>query len=367
MEPPAFPTSEADLAEWSVYADYLQTRGDPRGELIAHDLALDATPDPDALHAFHTLAEPLCAQRGTTKIGWCLGHARTLAMRLSPHRASTDTMHDLLREPALACLESIAIIYEPGTSHAWRRALAVLPPTCKRLDVRFLADWSFLAAEEVLAIAPPTVDTLGLSTRREPPAVITLDPAPKTSFALNVHVTRLISDRFAVLDLIDAPLTREVSEAVVAALRATRVTEVRTAERLSAPRCRVGAPDDAGVIGERTFARVPPWSLELLQERHGLVGARAQLARSMPEHYLLRATQAAIRVAPFLGAGHLAHQRGRWTLHDRDDTQFTVEPLWDTNELRNGSVFTIRSSRSYERIACTLVTRDLDARLREWR
>ncbi len=39
MDAPAFPTSEADLADWSVYADFLQTRGDPRGELIAREMS----------------------------------------------------------------------------------------------------------------------------------------------------------------------------------------------------------------------------------------------------------------------------------------------------------------------------------------
>ncbi len=35
MDEPPFPHDEADLDAWSVYADWLLTRGDPRGEQLA--------------------------------------------------------------------------------------------------------------------------------------------------------------------------------------------------------------------------------------------------------------------------------------------------------------------------------------------
>jgi uncharacterized protein (TIGR02996 family) len=53
--PGRLPTNASELDEWSVYADYLQTRGDPRGELIAYELALPEVPEPPALRAFHAL------------------------------------------------------------------------------------------------------------------------------------------------------------------------------------------------------------------------------------------------------------------------------------------------------------------------
>ena len=42
--PAHLPTREADLADWSVYADQLLAEGHPLGELIALDLSLPADP-----------------------------------------------------------------------------------------------------------------------------------------------------------------------------------------------------------------------------------------------------------------------------------------------------------------------------------
>ena len=42
--PDHLPRCEADLDEWSVYADALLVSGDPLGEWIARDLALSPAP-----------------------------------------------------------------------------------------------------------------------------------------------------------------------------------------------------------------------------------------------------------------------------------------------------------------------------------
>jgi hypothetical protein len=60
MEAPArLPQTEDDLADWAVYADWLQTRGDSRGDALAAELALPAAPEREQLAAFHAAVRRL--------------------------------------------------------------------------------------------------------------------------------------------------------------------------------------------------------------------------------------------------------------------------------------------------------------------
>lgn len=77
MDRPArLPIAAEDFDEWSVYADWLQACGDPRGEPIALELAMPEAPDPDQLAAFHACA-PTAPGYGV-EVTFALGYVHTL-------------------------------------------------------------------------------------------------------------------------------------------------------------------------------------------------------------------------------------------------------------------------------------------------
>ena len=80
-QPARLPATAEDLDAWAVYADHLMTIADPRGELIALELALPAECTRAQVADLHALAAPRCRLGGKTPIGWCLGHARTLFVK----------------------------------------------------------------------------------------------------------------------------------------------------------------------------------------------------------------------------------------------------------------------------------------------
>jgi hypothetical protein len=131
-QPAHLPKTIDDLVEWSVYADYLQTRNDRRGLMIARDLA--GTPMQQRTE-------------GGPTVTWCMGHVKALFLRRIPrygfgrhaHDPDEGTLanaRDLMKRPVGRLVEEIELDF--GTSYLerpWRRFLAAIPPTCTRVGV----------------------------------------------------------------------------------------------------------------------------------------------------------------------------------------------------------------------------------------
>lgn len=134
-EPPPFPTRGADLGAWWAYADRIMSAAPRLGALIAGELALPAAPDRAQLRAFHQAARPRCAAR-QSYVGWCLGHARSLALfgrdrSMLPSAGALANAYDFVRRPVGARLESFCSAYRfPVNRTCWRRLWSVLPSTC---------------------------------------------------------------------------------------------------------------------------------------------------------------------------------------------------------------------------------------------
>jgi hypothetical protein len=166
VDVPAFPATEADLAEWAVYADWLLMRGDQRGELITYELSLPAVVTREQRAEFHTHAQRVCRQRDRVKLGFCLGHIRTidvLRMRVKmggddgPDRGTLANVTDLLAGDA-ARVECLALAWWPGKHpHHIRRLLAALPKSCRRLELHPLANFSVDAVEWLQGTVPAHV------------------------------------------------------------------------------------------------------------------------------------------------------------------------------------------------------------------
>ncbi|HWO22559.1 MAG TPA: hypothetical protein VNO30_27560 [Kofleriaceae bacterium] len=169
MDRPArLPITQDELDEWSVYADWLQSRGDPRGERIALELALPAAPAPAALAAFQA--------RGATAVPAGEGIVPTLALgyiqALTVARASgtytveaeaLERARALLVTEAGALVEEVDFAFDPGKHlRAAGALLAALPPTCRRLGLDLCGPISDDAAAELAAHLPPHVRELAL-------------------------------------------------------------------------------------------------------------------------------------------------------------------------------------------------------------
>ena len=148
MKPPdRLPTSVKDLDEWSVYADFLQTRGDSRGERIAYELALPVEPESAALRVFHTLVRDAGRFPVGVQVAISLGHVRALVLRASPgprlsHRVygpldgTLAWVRDFFLDPKAALIEELRFVYVPGEHVSqWKRLFAALPDRCSRVGV----------------------------------------------------------------------------------------------------------------------------------------------------------------------------------------------------------------------------------------
>lgn len=365
MEPPAtFPADEADLAEWAVYADDLLTRGDPRGELLAHELALPAAPEREAVAAFQALASRFCRQGGHAPIGWCLGHARTLTIVgwqprfKGPAAVDAGTLanvHQLLLRPIGARLEQLGCVYTPREEpKAWRRVFSALPATCRRVSVTPIGEWSESDVDELVAWLPATVDELAIMLPR---------------VATRAHVARFVTDRFAVIELEQVRPDSVLEPQVAAAFAATRTLRLRVdqldlARRIASDRCRVGSLSAAGLVTSRGIGILEPWSLLELQGRYGLVPVRAQRARLLPEDHALW-----IDVHGHVGCGSLHGappdlvRRGtRWTIRPSDHLRVwrsgqLIEAITELHHDDQLSLQQLESdwARGRSRVDCTFV------------
>jgi len=316
--PEHLPRTEADLEDWSVYADYLQTRDDPRGEAIALDVALPVGPTPEQLATFHLAMRPFVRRREESPVAWCVAHARTLSISKGIPKLLDEAI-EFLAAPASRLLEQLNLAFSPSIDLARvDRLFAALPPTCRRVVLEPI-DPARTAPDDLVARLPPHIREIA----------VTNDPlyryAPE-------FVLRLISDRFDVVDLSRLACSREHFDLIAARTGETRSVTVRVQSHVRANiyrRCVLGRPHDAAVVDrtENIATVVPRWSWLRLQDRFGTLGVRTQLARAFTERH-----------------GELVRRGDTWTIHD--------QPIADGDRipLRNAIV--------------VLIAHDIDARAR---
>ncbi len=359
-QPARLPATEAELAAWSVYADHLMTLGDPRGEAMALELALPAEVPRPALARWHALAKPRYGRGGATPIGWCLGHARTLAIpgaapilghrHVGPTLGALAHAADVLARPQGRLVEELAIEYEPGEhGAAWRRLFAALPRTCTRVVLGMPASAHTAELAELVALLPAHVRALALARRLGPRGSNTLVP---------------VTARFDLVDLSRAFLDARQLEALLTRLEVTPGVRVRVANLgaalLGAPRCTLGAPGDAAIIdvAARQAIALPRWTLLALQHRYGHVPVRTQLAGGLGEGYTLLRTALGFVVEH---GSALLRWGPRWTLAGRHGARLGGRALGEDEiaEVPDGAWLTVMDS------ALLLFTADADARSRE--
>lgn len=315
MTPPRFPSEEADLDAWAVYSDELQMQGDPRGALIAADLAL--TGDEAQLREFRRLSGQLCrlpGQRfswlGPLAVEWNLAHARTLVHTQvqRPHPSPVDGLlraERFLRSEWGRTVKALRVEWlELAQLHStqWRALVGSLPPGCRRLElaVRDLTPGAF---------SPSMLTQLG--------------PVRELSLLfLGMHPELFVSDALDELDLRFLRLNEAALDRVFKALAQTTRVVVRLGNlevpRTSLPTERVlfGHPDDAVLHGLNhpgclLLQRTP---VQELQRRRGYLGARAQLNRWPRERWGLLAGRNSVTATAYRGSHFSRHGGARWTL-----------------------------------------------------
>jgi len=350
--PARFPRDDAELADWSVYADQLLSEGDPLGELIAQDLATPARPSEDELKRFAVMTQRCWRARKTLDAGWALGLVRELSAWGTGRLRITGTtpiddgtlarLHDLFRSPALARLERIEIAtWWEGKPPLLRRALAALPASCAAV---WITGRALDRPETMLDLLPAHVTRLAVLTR------------------LLDNAARLVDDRFEEIELVRIEARHlPLFERALAATSRVRVV-VRQAEQALPERAALR--DGPGLI--QTKLRRAVWlgepSLCALQRHFGVVPIRAQLARALPEQYWLSAHQGLIVAGADYGST-LMRRGDAWTLRGEGGLDpFPISlrgallPPGQVAALHDGDVVTIDG---VEAIFCA---RDLAAR-----
>lgn len=283
-----------------MYADHLLTRGDPKGERLARELAVPATPTPEQLAAFRATAPRRGVQpHAAVALAWCLDHVRTLALRPerspvmsrrwhvnAPSAGALASTHDLLRAPTLARLEELQLPLPARLDTDVRKLFGRLPPSCSRISLWWSAPTPAML-DDLVAMLPPHVRDLRLS-------------------GLQVgDVAHLATLRFDRIELPGAP--PEDVLALWPILDAQPHLELvvhRIHARFHA-RSRLGDAADAGLVdlqdrpGRHLAANpsrliavdgplahvIPRRSLLELQDRFGVIPARAQVTRALPQHH----------------------------------------------------------------------------------
>ncbi len=297
---------EADLDSvepFLVYADWLQARGDPRGELAAlqHRLATSPT---DELREEEgrllsaraaALLGPLADCPQIARLGWRLGFVERACLFVdrSPDYDEPTLMRTFLAHPACRFLRELVL--------------------CDR-DLRLDS-----LADALLRAPPrPTVTRLQLGAPEKPPRV-------HVSSALLARFPRLVELRLFALPLALEPLEHASLARLVLGAEATRAHVATLAgSKLPALRELVFAQEgpswrepDAGFLEELAAARFP--RLERLAVRFSHRGPPAGALRPLLAAPLVRALKELELAAPFEGdlvalLGQEAHALSHLTL-----------------------------------------------------
>ncbi len=302
------PRSAAELDAWGVFADLLIERGDRLGNHLALELALPAVPVAEQLASFQKSAAKVCRTPPLFCASWVLGHVHSLSLTpdLSKPMPQLEgdalpALGELLRLPALAVLEQLTFsASRTSIGRRWQDALAALPPSCRRFELqanRFTAR----DAAKMLERIPSQIEVLRVL------------PMYGTDPSL------LVSDQFEWVDLRKVLINPGLARSLGSALASTSRVKVRVGSMTDrswlteVDRVVVGDDGDAALIaaddrGPLTlFERT---ALEPLQQRHGVVPVRAQLARSLKESYRLGRTLDP--ATTWAGDGMLIRDEGQW-------------------------------------------------------
>lgn len=363
MDTPALPRTAADLSEWSVFADHLLTIGDPRGEALALELAMSATPTAEELAAFHAKCPRLPAPDAKLQFGYQLGHVVALAIApapahkmahvlpyQTPEQGALARAQDLLSTPTFARLAELQLPFSTLTPEL-ARLLRRLPATCSRLVLTF-GHSTVELAEPLLAAIPPQVETVMLV--RCTPAVAQCFFTGRFAMIELERVAQL--ELAAVLDRAPATQAR-VSYAYAWLHPRTRLGEHASAgfvEPVESPVYDVLARAAGQASVEEPIARVVPRRTLLdLQARFGVIPIRSQLARTLPDHQYVVFGNAPAGV-------ELLHANERWTIRSTEPfavDEVVVEPK-TVAELADGARVMLGNQ------TLEFVTRDLEARFR---
>lgn len=330
METPALPRTLGELDAWRVYADALLERGDRLGRLLSVDLNLSAAPSVEQLRAFQHLAVRRCRNRTFAGAEWILGFARTIFVRpdlrvrkLSRSRPLSWAVSEALAAAAELVLtepyqrvEALSLgLGRASLGRMYDRLMSRLPPSCTRLEL----ETAPVAPEELRAVAPALpqrFDTLRLTSFDE--SVLERLGAKVTTLELAVALGEHEARR----------LESVAPECTVIASGATAEAARRLGSRL-----RLGRPGDAVLFDLESGAAcaVNRVRVDLLQRTFGILGAQAQLARTIPETWSLLPLPRAgvgLEAVPFRDTADLMrHAEGRWTVSTtlNPNTRITVD------------------------------------------
>ena len=313
--PPRLPSKEADLSEWSVYADYLIERGEPRGELVAREIATSELPTVEELAAIRALATTLCPrERPSTWTLWTLGHADRLMI---PYGMSARALVDAA--PALRAAETtttttLAVVYRASVPTAmWRTLFARMPRGCARVEVSPMDESTNAAQlERFVACLPNTVRELALS-----------------HFAPGALAV-LATDRFDLVELtgwIDDPRAREEATAALAQTSRMRLRTWTEPQRSPPhPRLELGRPGDGIVELTQRRVALPRWTVADLDAIYGYLPIRTRLAGVYPELHGFPRGKGRILRERKLAEGVIARTPAGWQLGRADGSAIALEP-----------------------------------------
>jgi hypothetical protein len=306
MRPARLPQSEEELPAWRVYADALLAAGDPLGQLLALELALPATANALELRQFHLVTRRRCRASRFLAVGWCLGHARTVAVvpeegrrfvRSLERQLTVERLVELgnfLAKPAAQLVESLEVRLTPQLIGPFLKAVKHAPPTCTQLVLELWDVWGASAVERLISRLPPQIDRIALDAGS--------DDA--------IHFT---GPRFKELDL---RRLRYSPDALP--LQHTRVLtwDLGLVRAGASP----GLPGDAALLDLdlEELTLFPRPRLYAMQKRKGVISVLGQLRRSVPELHPVRGFQARGYAIP----AFMRFVGGTWRVRADDEIVF---------------------------------------------
>lgn len=207
----------AELDAWRVFADVLLSSGDPLGDLLALDLALGASPEPEALRAFQQTCLRHCRASAALSVGWCLGFVRTVAVvqkqfnRFLPNYAFTETARRLVQLFHQPQWQRVEVVFLGRlTMHSLdlretRSLIEALPPSVRAVHV-------VPENEQVLAgLRAVLPQRMRLGPSPTPSEDATLVAADRRAIRLPRTPVHLLQRRFGFVSA-TAQVTRSLSE-----------------------------------------------------------------------------------------------------------------------------------------------------------
>jgi uncharacterized protein (TIGR02996 family) len=236
--PARLPATPDDLAEWTVYADWLQGEGDPRGEVIAHALAGSAA---GVIHD-HAGIDVV------TRLGFI--HS-VVVPRHTSYSVASDELHrtaSLVGSDDAVLLEELEVPLEPEWVEDMQRVFAALPVTCRRVAIDLCNPISDGAAGALLDALPGHVREVALSSSGTRLRIVGL-----------TGLAAWIDDRFDAVELRytrstwDVALQQMAADRDVIAKRLAATMRVRLQLTIAdtpypVDRVDIGRPGDAAIV-----------------------------------------------------------------------------------------------------------------------